>query len=99
MEYNHSNLTKGVEPADETVELKLSPLEKTKLTLAKKAAIVKRAFSTEEGRKVLGYLEDEFEKSDLADADVYKTYYNLGARDLLTYIKQLIRYDEEMNND
>lgn len=52
-------------------------------------------FNNAEGQAVLRDLEDEFENVQLADINnVNATYFKLGGRDLLQYIKQLIQAGE-----
>lgn len=63
--------------------------------LAKKASIIFTVFGTEQGQKVLEILEDEFDGQDLRGGDPYETYYNLGARDVVTYIRQLVNHHKE----
>ncbi len=52
-------------------------------------------FTSPVGVKVLKYLEDEFDQEDIFQAGVPDgTAYNLGRRDVVLYIRQMIRVTE-----
>lgn len=60
-----------------------------RLKEVKKAFV--NVFSTHDGKEVLKALEREFDKPVLHQPDnTHMTYYNLGARDVLVYIKEII---------
>ena len=56
-------------------------------------------FSTPEGQRVLKCLDEEFNGAELRAKDPHNTYYNLGRRDVVTYIRQMIAYSERGNNE
>jgi hypothetical protein len=52
-------------------------------------------FTSPVGAKVLEYLEDEFDQEEIFQAGVPDgTAYNLGRRDVIVYIRQMIRVTE-----
>jgi hypothetical protein len=57
------------------------------------SAPIKRVFAGSDGRKALEVLERAFDGENLFVDDPYRTAYNLGARDVVTYIRQLNRYE------
>lgn len=61
--------------------------------LDRKAGIFKRTFLTKDGEQALQMLEDAFNDDDLFNADPHRTAYNLGRRDVVMYIKQLIKFE------
>jgi hypothetical protein len=67
---------------------------KEKQKLRDKAVRFHRLFSTHDGQQVLQDLEDEFNQDELFDDNPYKTNYNIGRRDVIVYIKQLMRYED-----
>ena len=69
-------------------------MEEKKQKLRDKAARFHRLFSTHDGEKVLQDLEDEFDQDELYDDNPYKTNYNIGRRDVIIYIKQLMRFED-----
>lgn len=64
--------------------------------LREKAARFYRLFKTHDGEQVLKDLEDEFDADDLFNENPHKTNYNVGRRDAVVYIKQLMRYEENV---
>ena len=51
------------------------------------------------GKAVIQALEDEFYHGELADTDsTNQTFYNLGRRDVVAYMKQLQRIVEQDDN-
>lgn len=56
------------------------------------SAPIKKVFSGPDGKAALAVLEREFNGEKLFDINPYQTAYNLGARDVVYYIKQLNRY-------
>ena len=52
-------------------------------------------FTSPVGVKVLGYLEDEFDLDEIFQAGVPdQTAYNCGRRDVIVYIRQMMRVTE-----
>ena len=62
-----------------------------------KSRAVRAIFSSPEGKKVLELLSEQFDQDDLRGDTVQDTYYNLGQRDVLIYIRQLIRLLDKQN--
>lgn len=63
--------------------------------LKKNAVDFHDTFSSPEGQRVIKHLENEFEKKGLANVDnPNETFYRLGGRDLLVYIKQMVETHE-----
>ena len=62
-------------------------------SLRRKSAKVRQLFATDRGREVLKILADEFDNDELRGDSVEETYYNLGQRDVIVYIRQLIEAD------
>jgi hypothetical protein len=62
-----------------------------------KASLFKEVFSTVSGIKVLKLLEEECNADELRSPDPHNTYFNLGRRDAVVYIKQMINYSERNN--
>ena len=58
-----------------------------------KSSKVKQLFNSELGLAVLRILEDEFDQHDLRGGSTEETYFNLGRRDVLVYIRQLYEVD------
>ena len=65
--------------------------EKTLYRIRQKAIRFKELFQTDIGRKVLVDLEEEFNRENIVHDNPYTTHYNLGKRDVLVYIHQMIR--------
>jgi hypothetical protein len=60
-----------------------------------KSGFFHRIFTSPDGAKVLEWLEEEFDKDEIfAPGDPYATTYNLGKRDVVVYIRQMIRLKE-----
>jgi hypothetical protein len=54
-----------------------------------------RIFTSPDGKKVLEWLEDEFDSDEIFTAgEPDTTSYNLGKRDVIVYIRQMIRLKE-----
>jgi hypothetical protein len=62
--------------------------------LREKAARFYRLFSTHDGEQVLQDLVEEFDADDLFHENPHKMGYNVGRRDVVIYIKQLMRYED-----
>ena len=76
----------------------LSKAEKRQLAIdevVKKSGYFYRIFTSPDGKKVLEALEDEFDKDEIFQAgEPDTTTYNLGSRDVVVYIRQMIRLKE-----
>lgn len=55
--------------------------------LVKLAAIV---FNTTEGTKLLKHLEEIYYKNSSLDSDIHKTMYNLGQKELISFLISLV---------
>lgn len=74
-------------------------IEKMKVALEAKAARFAEIFTTPKGQEVLRDLREEFD-GEMLDDNPYKTHYNLGKRDIIVYIEQLIRlHNRRLNED
>ena len=63
----------------------------------RKAAAFAAVFNTRDGEKVLEALEAEFDRDELRGGEPHSTYFNLGQRDVVVYIKQMLKYSERNN--
>lgn len=61
--------------------------------IKRKAALVRRLFATPLGKEVHEILVNQFDADDLRGETVEQTYYNLGQRDVLVYLRQLGEVD------
>ncbi len=60
-----------------------------------KAGYFYRIFTSPDGKKVLEWLEEEFDADEIFTAgEPDTTSYNLGKRDVVVYIRQMIRLRE-----
>ena len=74
-------------------------LADVKKALREKSVTAKATFGTSHGEKMLKLLEDEFNSDNImAPNDPFATHYNLGRRDVVIYIKQLMRVDSDENS-
>lgn len=71
--------------------------KKVEEAVRKKSKAFAAVFNCPDGATVLDALENEFNGSELRGTDPHNTYYNLGRRDVVTYIKQMIAYSERKN--
>lgn len=62
--------------------------------LSKKARDFHTVFTSPIGAKILENLDDEFNPDVLFGKDDAETNYNVGRRDVVIYIRQMIRYQE-----
>lgn len=70
--------------------------EAMRASLTRKISMFKKVFATADGEKLLQFLEDEFDKDNIfVDGDPHKTSYNLGRRDVVIYIKQMLRAKDD----
>ena len=70
------------------------PKEAALENLGKKAGDFHALFTSPVGVKVLEALEEEFNPDVLLASDPHETSYNVGRRDVIIYIRQMIRYKE-----
>jgi len=68
-------------------------LEKAHSIAVKNSGPIQRVFAGPDGKEALDVLERAFDGDTLFSNDPYRTAYNLGARDVVTYIRQLNRYE------
>jgi hypothetical protein len=52
--------------------------------------LVQRVFSNESGKQLLAVLEAKFAGGDLLGTTVEGTYFNLGSREVVVYLQQLM---------
>ena len=73
-------------------------MRKAQMPLAtqKKIELAQKIFNTADGERFLKVLEDEFDRDNIfAPGDPYSTSYNCGRRDVVVYIKQLMRAGQD----
>lgn len=58
----------------------------------------RRVFGGGEGKAILEALEEGFDHDEIKSSDPHETYYRLGQRDVVVYIKQMIKASEK-NDD
>ncbi|MGI9889075.1 hypothetical protein [Vibrio chagasii] len=73
----------------------MSNKEEVEAKVRKKSELFKHVFESEDGKAVLEALEEEFNRDELRGQTPQDTYFNLGRRDVLVYIKQMIRYSNK----
>lgn len=66
-----------------------------KREISKKALLFKKVFNSDDGKEVLEMLDEEFNPEILFSKNPHETSYNTGRRDVIVYIQQLLRYDNE----
>lgn len=66
-------------------------LEERRRELLRKAADFEQLFETPTGKKVLEHLEAEFNPVALFSDNPHRTSYNTGRRDVVEYIKEMMR--------
>ena len=75
----------------------MKTVDDVKLELARKIDLFKIVFNSEDGKKVLGALENEFDRDNLlVPGDPHSTHYNLGRRDVVVYIRQMLKAGEKV---
>jgi len=67
-------------------------VDKIREEVDRKARAVADLFETEQGAKVLKILESELDSDSIFSPCANTTNYNLGKRDAVVYIKQLIKH-------
>jgi hypothetical protein len=73
---------------------KKPPKEAALKALGQKAGNFHKTFTSPVGKKVLEALEEEFNPDVLIGETDAKTNYNCGCRDVVIYIRQMIRYKD-----
>lgn len=73
----------------ETVEEKKKRLREA---LLEKSNLIKSVFDTYAGKKLMEALEEEFNKDNIFSQCQNTTNYNLGRRDVVIYLKELLKY-------
>lgn len=69
-----------------------------KLALARKASVLQRTFDSPLGKESLAILESEFDNEQImVPGQPDTTHYNLGRRDVVVYIRQMIRFHKRDN--
>lgn len=76
-------------------DIRQEKVNEKKKELLKKAHIFKRLFTTDEGQKVLKYLEEYAEPDVMFDPNPTTCAYNCARRDFLKHIKDLMEYGDE----
>lgn len=75
----------------------MSSREEVEKATRKKAALFAAVFDSSAGKKVLEYLNAEFNQDELRASTPHDTYYRLGQRDVVVYINQMIKYSGATN--
>tara|TARA_Y100000034_G_scaffold123003_1_gene169208 strand:- start:14967 stop:15194 length:228 start_codon:yes stop_codon:yes gene_type:complete len=69
--------------------------EEIRAGVARKADMFKRFFNSADGEEILQALEEEFNHDQIVvPQDPHMTHYKLGQRDVVVYIRQLLRYEQ-----
>jgi len=74
-------------------------IDKMRRRIRGKAAKYVELLNNPVGKDLIAILEEEFCGVDLRGSTVEDTYYNLGSRDLVEYLKQLQRINEREKPD
>ena len=75
--------------------MKQLTVEQIAENLRQKSLRFKSLFSTQVGQQVLKDLREEFDPRELKGEDTHSTYFNLGGRDVIMYIDQLLDFDKD----
>ena len=73
-----------------------SPKEAARENLSKKAGNFHKLFTSPVGVEILEALEEEFNPDVLLGKTDAETNYNVGKRDVVIYIRQMIRYTDNV---
>ena len=65
-------------------------------SLKRKSNIIKRLLNTTDGLAMVELLEEEFDREELRGTTNEETHFNLGARSVLVYLRQL--YEVKFDN-
>lgn len=76
------------------VKKEMKGLALMKSRLARKSALVTAFLNSAAGKEMIKVLEEEFYDGEIKGSDPYDTYYNLGRRDVVAYLKQLAKWRE-----
>jgi len=71
--------------------------EEAQRSLRRKAGKVMAFMNSELGKEIIKAMEDEFYHGDLRGEDPHQTYYNLGRRDAVSYLKELQSFGEKQS--
>ena len=69
-------------------------IDEIKKRLAKKSMLVSNFMRSEAGRAIIEILDEEFHDGELRGTDTHQTYYKLGQRDVVSYLKQLAKWQD-----
>jgi len=70
-------------------------VEDVRRRLRHKSAALVEFMNSPIGKSIIEALEEEFYNGELFDPDPYKTAFNCGQRDVVTYLHQLKHYPSE----
>lgn len=74
---------------------KITTVDDIKRRLRQKAGAVSEVLSGPAGKALMKALEEEFYDGEIADpSNTNQTFYNLGRRDVVVYLKQLQKFSE-----
>ena len=62
--------------------------EESEQEIREMALLVQRVFRSEAGKQLMSLLEMRFSPGDLVGSSVEGTYFNLGSREVIEYLKQ-----------
>jgi hypothetical protein len=62
--------------------------------LKEKVQLIRRVGNTPDGKKLMELLTDVFEERELFDTDALKMARNLGARDVVQYLRSLLELND-----
>jgi len=68
--------------------------EQAQRRLRRKAGKVMTFMNSELGKDIIAAMEDEFYHGDLRGEGPHQTYFNLGRRDAVSYLKELQKFGE-----
>ncbi len=63
--------------------------------LARKAMLFQQLFKSPLGEEALEYLKEEFTNGEMFSQDPLSTAYKLGARDVVIYIQQMVKFGDK----
>lgn len=73
------------------------PTDEILKKLKKKAGAAARILNSPDGRVLMDALRTEFVHLDLRGKTTEDTYYNLGSRDVVKYLEQLVKFEEKQD--
>lgn len=74
-------------------------LEIAKEKIARNAGVIRNVLASPDGEKMMKILEDAFYHGEMYSPDPYRMAFNLGARDVVVYLRQLAKYGESANGN